>query len=137
MVADTLKQENHMGPVGTAKLLRWVAWGLAILLAAFWAWFNVASGVYEWRESGDPGNFYMHLVMPAVLALALYLCWKWPVIGGALLIALAVAMLFFFGHLHRFQQTILMLEAPFALTGILFIVSSMLKGRSQPGDSVA
>ena len=62
-----------------------VAWMLLGLLVAFWLWFGVASAV---EEQFGWGNLLLHLLLPGgAFAIIAAIAWRWPLAGGALLIA--------------------------------------------------
>jgi hypothetical protein len=69
--------------------------------------------------------FLIHLVPTYVLIAAYLVARKWPVIGGWIFIAIAVFFTFFF-HAYREILTLLLVVLPFAVVGVLYIVSAKI-----------
>ena len=92
-------------------------------------------------ETGHPiwqqlANLFMHFIPTFFLTIVLFIAWKWEFIGGIIfiLIALGTSPLIF---MHNYQVNhfnisqsivdVLLINFPFVLTGILFIISHKMK----------
>jgi len=106
--------------------LRWTAWGLFLLWAAFWMFFNVASGISEVAELG-PMGLISHLAMPALILACGYLAWRSPLAGGVALIACVALFSAWFGF--RGWLLVALLQAPPLIVGLLFVVRALRSGR--------
>jgi hypothetical protein len=109
---------------------RWVrplAWGIIVLVTAFWLWFGIASAA---AERLGPMNWLGHLVVPGgVLVVTALVAWRWPIVGASLLIAeglfVAVAYPLTFGRRFPAFTTVMVLltmAAPPVIAGSLLIV---------------
>jgi len=101
---------------------RWTLWTGRIVLtvwAAFWIWFNVAAGIGEMSELG-PIALLPHGLMAAVILGACVVAWRWRLVGGILLLALAALFAGVFGF-----GVAAILLAPPTLAGLLLIASDV------------
>lgn len=114
--------------------MRIVAWVVFLAWAAFWLFFNIASGVSEIDELG-PMALISHLWMPALILLALGVAWRWPLAGGILLIGLVVLFVARFGW--QGWQLAALLEAPPLVAGLLLVAASWWGHRQPPGQQPA
>ena len=102
---------------------RWVARGLGSLVAAFWVFIGVASGISE------PGPWTLESAIMAGLivasALSVLVAWWREGVGGALVVVCAVAHSTFacFAAGHNRGLAILISGGPFLLIGVLFLAS--------------
>jgi hypothetical protein len=110
-----------------SALARGIAWLILIIWAGFWIFFNIASGIGEIGELG-PMALITHLTMPLVILVLLFICWRWELWGGLLLI-LATLFAFYFFHIgdqnrDPVQQLMMVssLILPSLLTGMLLIL---------------
>lgn len=108
---------------------------LAILFVSMFALDAFAPGLTIWQQIGA---FLIHLIPSFVLIGLLVVAWKWEYIGGIIftLIGIGLSPFVFFLNLNRNHSSvlqslsvILMVTIPFAIVGILFIVSSKRKRR--------
>lgn len=100
---------------------------IAVLWAGFWTWFCIASAIGE--RQGLAGAL-MHQVPAAVMVASVLLAWRWPRVGGALLVAEA---LFVASPVwvHFSPGRFLVLGLPPLVAGIFFLISGS-PSRTQP-----
>lgn len=68
----------------------------------------------------------VHLIPSLVLVVILVVAWRWPLAGGLLFLAASMAPFLFLSNRAAVN---LMLAAPFALTGLLFVACHQLAAR--------
>jgi hypothetical protein len=107
---------NETRPI---RLLRYTARGLFIVWAAFWIFFNVASGAGELDSLGIMA-LISHLLMPLLALMTLYFVWRQELFGGILLVLQAVFFSLFFHTREWFM--LLTLPCPLLLSGVLLLV---------------
>lgn len=95
----------------TTRAVRWTMLGLVWLVAAFWAWFVVAS---HWDEGPALAIEGLTVVVP--IAFAAWLVWKKPLWGGVLLIALGAASAWRFANVPVWVA----MSGPLVLAGAYF-----------------
>jgi hypothetical protein len=76
------------------RLARYTVRGLLLAWAGFWAWFVVAVSL---GESPAPPP-WIPVTWLASLATAVVLCWRWPAIGGGVLVAAGLVSAAYFDH---------------------------------------
>jgi hypothetical protein len=117
---------------------RGIAWLILIIWAGWWIFFNVASGIGEFAELGLMG-LVMHLIMPIVILVLLWICWRWELIGGILLIV--AALVFFYLVLDNAQPgphpllqdfMFLTLVLPTVFSGVLLILCGIISCVGRP-----
>lgn len=99
----------------------WVPVILIILIILFLALFSL--------DVFDPGvpflkqilGFLIHNIPSIVLIILLFVSWKYPKIGGIIIIVFSLVLTVFF-HTYQRLDTFLMVSFPILLDGILFIV---------------
>jgi len=133
-----MADSEHMTTEGKPTLskgqliLRWIAWVILIIWAAFWIYFGVGSGIAEISSLGFMA-LIMHLIMPVAILIILYISWRWPAIGGILLL-LGVGFAWFAFNLNDPKRIIvaLVLALPGAVAGVLFVIIGLIprNGRS-------
>ena len=105
---------------------------MAILFISLFALDSFDPALTIWRQIG---GFLIHLIPSYVLISLLVVSWKWELIGGIIFAAIGVIFTPFI-YLHNFQMNhsvsmsigiVLMINFPFILVGILFIISYLLK----------
>jgi hypothetical protein len=82
--------------------------------------------------------FFIHLIPTYVLIFFLLVAWRWELIGGSILIILAVGFMpFVYTHNYYMNHSvwmslsvILIINFPFVVTGGLFILSHFLKRKN-------
>ncbi len=105
---------------------------LAILFVSIFALDAFAPGLTMWQQLG---GFFLHLIPSFILAGFLIIAWKWEFIGGIIFMAIGIGLspLVFMMNYQRNHSVgisfiiILMITIPFALVGILFMISQRLK----------
>jgi ABC-type multidrug transport system fused ATPase/permease subunit len=83
------------------------------------------------------GDFLMHMIPSFVLTIILVLAWKWEKLGGILFTIIGVGLSpFVFFHNYRMNESIwlslsiiLVVTIPFAVIGVLFLMSHRMKQR--------
>lgn len=94
---------------------------LAVLWAAFWTFFCVASAIGE-REGVVAG--LMHQIPAMVIIAAVLLAWRFELTGGMVMVAVA-AFAFVFFHMYRQVPVVgLTMAGPPVTAGLLFILHS-------------
>jgi len=101
--------------VKSAALARWSGRTLGILFAIF-------LGLFASDSQGVIG-FLIHLIPSFLIIASVALAWKWPALGAAAFMIMAVAATAFF-HTYRDGATLLLITGPYALVGALFFLQS-------------
>ena len=98
---------------------------LAMLWAAFWTWFGLASGI---AEGLSPAGVLVHTAVPGLFfVLLLVVAWRWEALGGILLVlaslfmAVAYPLVFRRMPLSTTIFVLLTMAVPPLLAGILFL----------------
>lgn len=124
----------------TNKIFHWVPRILCILAILFISLFaadSFAPGLTIWQQLGA---FLIHLIPSFILLALLMVAWKWELIGGIIFIVIALALSPFvfmlnYNNNHSVGMSlgiIAVITLPFAIVGILFIVSYYMKKKNQP-----
>lgn len=109
---------------------------LAILFVSLFAADAFAPGLTIWQQLGA---FLMHLIPSFVLLAFLIVAWKWELIGGIIFTVIGVGLSpFIFLHNYNVNHfsvgeclfLLLMINFPFVVVGVLFMVSHYLKKKS-------
>jgi hypothetical protein len=122
----------------TIMIIHWIPRILCILAILFVSMFALDS-----FEPGMPllqqiGGFFMHLIPTFVLILFLVVAWKWELPGGIIFVILGLGFLPFI-YMMNYQMNhsawmslsvVLMINFPFVVVGILFILSHFLKTKN-------
>ena len=120
----------------SVKILHWlprVLCIMAILFVSMFAFDAFGPGLSLWVQIG---HFIQHLVPSFVLIALLLVAWKWEKIGGIvfLLVGLGFSPFIFLLNYNRNHFSlgnsllvVLIVSLPFALVGVLFLVSDRLK----------
>jgi hypothetical protein len=105
-------------------IVRTVFLAIVLLAGLFWTWFGIASGISE--GAGILGTF-MHTLMPGLVLLGItYVAWRWPFVGGVLLIAMGGAFAVFFNQFNKLNIYVLgLVVAPVVITGLLLIFTKL------------
>jgi hypothetical protein len=112
-----MKSSTHPALLYSARIL-------AMLWAAFWTWFGLASGI---AEGLGPAGVLMHTVPFLPFVLLLLVAWRWEAAGGILLvlaglfIAVAYPLVFRRMPLPTTIFVLLTMAVPPLLAGILFL----------------
>lgn len=107
-----------MTSIGT-KLLKWLPIFLGILFAAFLAMLAMDAGSFI--------ELLIHLIPSLVVLVCVLVGWRLPLLGGMLLLGLAIVATFFF-HTYRDLAGLLIITGPFVLVGVLFLLHWKLSG---------
>ena len=107
---------------------------LAILFVGMFALDAFSPGRSFWEQVG---GFFMGLIPSLALTIFLLIAWKWEKIGGIIFILIGLATSpFIFNHNYQMNHSvgmslsiILMINLPFVIVGILFLLNSFLKKR--------
>ena len=110
---------------------------LAILFISLFAADAFAPGLTIWQQLGA---FLIHLIPSFILLAFLFIAWKWELIGGIIfmVIGLAFTPVIFMFNYNRNDSIwlslviILTITMPFAVVGILFLISHRLKKKNLP-----
>ncbi len=123
------------------KILHWtprIICILAILFISLFAFDSFSPGLTMWQQIGA---FLMHLIPSFILIALLVVAWKREFIGGIIFALIGLAFSpFIFLHNYKMNHSvwmslsvILIINIPFVVVGILFILS-YLKKKKQNRD---
>jgi hypothetical protein len=76
-------------PGKTGLVLRWIARGILLCIAAFWVWFSIADGLGDAGKYG-PLGFIMMLPAAVITLAVLYIAWRWEFAGGIVLLGITL-----------------------------------------------
>lgn len=116
------------------KIFRWTPRVLCIIAILFISMFAFDAFSPEMTFWQNLGSLLMHLLPSFVLIALLVVAWKWELAGGILITLVGLATAPFIYNLN-FQRTqsvsttigaVLIVNLPFIVIGILFIVSYFL-----------
>jgi hypothetical protein len=115
----------------STKLLHWIPRILCILAILFISMFAFDAFDPKLTIWQQIGGFLMHLIPSYILIALLIIAWKWELIGGIIFVLIGLGFSpFIFSHNYHMNHSIwmslfiiLMINIPFALVGILFIIS--------------
>lgn len=108
------------------QLLEWSPRVLAILYAIFISLFAFDVWSMDGTFWERLGGFLIHLAPTYTILIALFVAWRWPLLGGSLFIAVAVIFSVLFGWEQEWQS-FLLLGAPPVIIGLLFLWDGWLK----------
>ena len=122
----------------TILIFHWVPRTLCILAILFVSMFALDAfepGMPLWQQIG---GFFMHLIPSFVLILFLIIAWKWELIGGIMFMIVGLGFLPFIYMMNYHMShsvwvslgVVLMINLPFILVGIFFILSHFLKRKN-------
>lgn len=104
------------------RLPGWISSGFMILVTAFWSYWSVGEMYHEgWW--GAWFNRLPYLVPTVVTLVPTLMAFRWPVLGGGIIISVGVFAFFFFG------KAVAVIGLAIALIGIGFVVEGVLKQR--------
>jgi hypothetical protein len=121
------------------KIIHWtprILCILAILFVSMFALDSFSPGIPLWKQIV---GFFMHMIPSFVLIIFLLVAWKWELIGGAIFIILGLGLMPFIYMMNYHMnhsvwmslEVILLINAPFVVVGILFILSHFLKQKNR------
>ena len=110
---------------------------LAILFVSIFAADAFGPELTVWQQLGA---FVLHLIPSFILLGFLIVAWKWEYIGGIIFIIIGLGLSpLIFIHNYKMNNSIWMslgviaiITIPFAIVGILFIISHFLKKKIAP-----
>jgi hypothetical protein len=119
-------------------IIHWLPRVLCILAIFFVSMFALDSfepGVPLMKQIGD---FFMHLIPTFILILFLVVAWKWELPGGIIFVILGLGFLPFIYMMNYHMNhsvwislsVVLVINFPFVVVGILFILSHYLKTKN-------
>jgi ABC-type multidrug transport system fused ATPase/permease subunit len=119
------------------QILHWLPRILCILSILFVSIFALDAFNPENTIGEQIGDFLMHMIPSFVLTIILVLAWKWEKLGGILFTIIGVGLSpFVFFHNYRMNESIwlslsiiLVVTIPFAVIGVLFLMSHRMKQR--------
>jgi len=123
------------------KIIHWVPRIICILAILFVSMLALDSFDPRYTLWQQLRAFAIHLIPTYILILFLIVSWKWELIGGMMLIILALGFIPFI-YTHNFNMNhsvwmslsiILMINFPFVITGGLFVLSHFLKKKNGAG----
>lgn len=120
------------------KIVQWIPRVLCILAILFVSMFALDSFDSRMSAWEQIQAFFMHMIPSFILTIFLIVAWKRELIGGAILLILAVGLIPTL-YMQNYQMNhsvwwsllvILTINVPFIITGILFILSHYLKKKN-------
>jgi hypothetical protein len=120
------------------QIVHWTPRVLCILAILFVSMFALDSFSPDYTIWQQLKAFFIHLIPTYILILFLIIAWKWEIIGGFMLIIVALGFTpFIYTHNYAMNHSvwmslsiILMINFPFVITGGLFILSHFLKKKN-------
>ena len=109
---------------------------LAILCISLFATDVFSPGLTIWQQLGA---YLIHLIPSFILLVFLIVAWKWEYIGGVIFIIIGLGLSpIVFVHNYKMNHSIwmsifiiLIITVPFAIVGVLFIVSHFKKKKKK------
>jgi hypothetical protein len=98
--------------VSGRNIAAWAARGGLLLWAGFWAYFVLAVGISDIKD-GLAGTLPVILTWLVALAALVGLAWRWPRLGGLVIIAAGVGSALYF----RYPGNFVLLAGPAVLLG--------------------
>ena len=125
------------------KLFHWLPRIICILAILFVSLFAADAFTPELTVWQQIGAFVMHLIPSFILLAFLIVAWKWEYIGGIIFIIIGLGLSpLVFMHNYKMNDSIWMslgiiaaITIPFAIVGILFIISHFLKKKNTPTNN--
>jgi len=106
--------------VSGKRLSYWLSRIALVLILPCGLWWVVFGLLCEW---GNAVGMLMHILAPGTAFLAAgWLAWRWPLIGGIVLVLLGACSVWFF-HTYRNFFTLLLVSLPPIIAGLLFLAS--------------
>jgi hypothetical protein len=119
------------------KIIHWTPRILCMLAILFVSMFALDSFDPAYSLGHQLVAFLRHMIPSFILVVFLVIAWKWELIGGIILLAIALGFTPFI-YMHNYAMNhsvlvslsvILMINFPFMITGALFVLSHFLKRR--------
>lgn len=109
---------------GLTTGMRWGARILGLLASGLFVFFLVCAGVGVCRmlSWGSLRGMPLFVVL-TVAAVGVLIAWRWETVGGAMAVvgAVALGVLVYFGSGRKVFSTALMISLPFFVAGVLFL----------------
>lgn len=107
-------------------ITRGIAWMVLLTWGAWWVLFGLAAGIGHFGEQGFAG-LLDRLVVPALIVLTLFLCWRREFFGGIMLIIVVAFSYFFYGlneaqELQAVRQILLLTQTLPPLLGAVLLM---------------
>lgn len=114
---------------------------LSILFVSIFAFDTFSSNINIWQQLIE---FFIHLIPSYILLIALIIAWKFELIGGVIFILISLGFApFIFNHNYHMNHSIsislgiiMMINFPFFLAGILFLLDHQNKKKNNIKDNV-
>jgi|LakMenE01Jun11ns_1017448.scaffolds.fasta_scaffold9824903_2 hypothetical protein len=113
-------------------ILLWMPRVLGLMLFVFIGMFALDAFEPGASAMEQAGHFVVHLIPAFAVLLIVIVGWKRPVIGGTLLLALALTYAIW---VSQRLDWILAISGPVALIGVLFILSKVIQRRTAAGST--
>ena len=112
-----------------ANVASWLVRSGLLLWGGFWAFFVIAAGSTDMR-AGLPNTLPVIIAWLVSLTMLIVVAWRWPRVGGLILIAAAAASAMYF----RYPNTWVLLSLPPAILGVanVLVGSCCRKGGKPP-----
>lgn len=122
----------------SVKIIHWlprIICILAILFVSMFAADAFTPGLSIWQQLE---GFFIHLIPSFILLAVLLVAWKWEYIGGIIFSIIGLGLSpFIFVHNYKMNHSIgmslgiiMLINFPFILVGVLFIISHFLKKKN-------
>jgi hypothetical protein len=129
------------------KIIQWTPRIICILAILFVSMFALDAFDQKFTLWQQLAAFFMHMIPSFILVLFLIVAWRWELIGGLILTAVALGFVPFI-YIHNFYMNhsawmslgiVLVINFPFILAGSLFVLSHFLRKKNlvtevQPGS---
>jgi len=124
----------------STKVIHWLPRILCILAILFISMFAIDAFDPKYTIWQQIGGFLIHLIPSYILIALLIVAWKWEVVGGIIFMLIGLGFTpFIFIHNYHMNHSIwltlsivLMINMPFVIVGVLFILSHYKKNKELP-----
>ena len=135
---EEIEYSNQMKK--SIKVFHWLPRIICILAILFVSLFAADAFSPELTIGQQLFAFIMHLIPSFILLAFLLVAWKWEYVGGIIFIIIGLGLSpFVFMHNYQMNSSIWMslgvilsITIPFAIVGVLFMVSHFLKKKNLP-----
>lgn len=110
------------------KVLTWTPRVIAMLAILFMMIFSLDCFESSYSMGERLTCFLMHNIPALIIVLILVIAWRWELAGGILFLLSALAGAIFFRGFSGNPGSLIVM-APFAVAGLLFILSSRIAGK--------
>ncbi|MBK9356293.1 MAG: hypothetical protein IPN08_02705 [Bacteroidales bacterium] len=112
------------------RILIWLPRVIAILAILFMMIFSLDCFEGSYTIGERLTCFVMHNIPAFIILLILLVAWKWELVGGILFLLAAVAGAIFFRGFSGNPASLIVM-APFAVAGLLFILRNRYSGQEK------